>query len=903
MLLNDRDLTVLLVQNLGNGLPGSVLNISENLEDIGDIGFELDTELTKISQGSCSLKLFDDSSDSIWTWLQTNIQSSLGVLPPFLMVAQAGVPVFLGIIDPKQIERTLQNGDSSISITSQEWSGMFGKINLDGDNFKRPLPQITVARTVSASTAGYSCSKYQIWNNYNGATNPVASIIYIPGATSFVSVGDKVTSDLVAGTFTVLSVATVVTPWPGMLTGSFQAITLEGFTWPNPGSTLLYWAANQNYMFSSNFTRQASNYTTVDHFTLTQAVSKSSDLISTNTIYLDTISSLVPGDKLDFISTNSTKNNTTFTINDIDAEKNLIITAEKIDVDLAIGDKLYFNKESLNQLVFEPLRNIMVKANTIGNTNFSRFIPASLTSTALSWLPFKVPGSTGETLSTPSDLQPTLTGLMIKGQNSLAWTGTPDTSWTSTSWVKNVIWTNQLVSAPSYLMPDDTATLAPNAPRRNRTIVDWVRKDVDNGDSTYNPADNTYVSVSVVYDYSALRRWVITRTSGTSTITCATATWNGSAWVSPGSPTWSGVPPQSLIPFPAVASSLGSGSSLLCLDSSGVLSIKFGTASASYSLPSNQTGGVLVQTPYGAYLVTSRGYGKVIYSTGTISVNFVDLQNDQKLYLLPSTFCCCDSSYVYVMAGASYTDENNNIANEIVLFKLLSSPDPSNPTAALVEDPEKIFNGVPRLSMAFRDASGSKLVGLLGGRIFQVATNLAETVERYSVQGLTAQQVIENVCMINNCMAIPRPDGNLYIISRTLNESSTNITVDQINLKQSRVSDYFISQVDVSASDSSIAASVQSTSLGGKTLQITSHPFVTTASQCRAIADTYISFFGRNRKQEIQEWSWSGGSSAPWETLVPFQKITVNGGSTTWLVIGMTRSLKDYKATVKLLEY
>lgn len=898
MLLQSKTLEVYLIQNLGNGLPGSILDISEAIETVGNVGFELDPELTKISQGSCGLKLIDDTSGTIWNWLQSSLPSGTNLLPPFLNIIVAGSPVFYGVINIKNIDRSIQNGDSSITISAQDWPNMLGKIKLSGEGYSRQFPQLQTSRVSSSIKAGTSVSKYTLLQNTGFFS--YASLVYWPGANDWLQEGDTLTCDLAAGTFRAMLVYTCVNPWPGVMApGTYTAAFLEGFVWPTPANTFAYYSTHQGESFTGNFTRGSMPATAKTSYTVLTGVPKSTDLVKNNVIKLDTVDNLVPGDKLDIRALFSSKTNATFTVNDIDIERSEIITLDPIEVDVSASDILYMTQDSLNEVVFEPFKNIVAKANTVGATDFSRFIPAQLSTPALSFLPFRLPGSAGDRLISPSDIHPTLAGVMVKGIGTMAWSGSPEAGWTPTTWSKTAIWTNQRTTAPAYLMPDDTITLAPFSPRRNRTLLEWKRRniDYDDGTNTYNPADNAITLASVVYDYSCLRRWRIFRAPLGTAITCTQDTWNGSSWISATNPTWSGVPPQSMIPFAPVASSLGTGYSLLCLDSAGVLSVKFGASTATLSIPSNLWDSILVQTPYGAYLVNSRGYGRITYSAGTLTLAYADVQDGQTLSLIPTTFCALDANYVYVMAGTTLKEDTGKVVNELYMFQLLAAPDSIDPLKSLVLF-EKIFNGVPRLAMAFKDPSSARLLGLLGGRLFQIASTLADTIERYSVQGLTAQEVIENVCMIHNCMAIPSPSGVLQIISRTLIEAPTNVTVDQTSIKQSRISDNFFSQVNVSGKDTAINSYIVSNNLGGTVLEISSHPFITTTSQARAVADTYINFFGKPRRLETQEWIYSN-----LDQIKPFQKITINGGSAVWLVMAVNRSLSGPTGSVKLLEF
>jgi hypothetical protein len=324
-------------------------------------------------------------------------------------------------------------------------------------------------------------------------------------------------------------------------------------------------------------------------------------------------------------------------------------------------------------------------------------------------------------------------------------------------------------------------------------------------------------------------------------------------------------------------------------------------STSSCALPAYLKDAVLIQTPYGAYLVNARGYGQVKYSAGTLTCSYIDLQTDKNLNLIPSTFCALDANSVYVMAGVTWQDENLKTVNETHMLNLTADTVTHDVTNCIVNF-EMVYFGVPRLAMMFKDGTSNRIIGLLAGRLFQISTKLAGTIERYSAEGLSAMDLITNMCMIHNCMPVPSPDGILHIISRDIYEEAINVEVDIGSTREYVGNDFFFSQVNVSGAEDTIYDYTVSSVLGGSTFEIDSHPFITSTSQCRAVSDTYINFFGHPRKKITQEWIWTGGGIAPYETLQPFQKLTINDNTTEYYLISVNRSLKDYICTVILLE-
>jgi hypothetical protein len=153
---------------------------------------------------------------------------------------------------------------------------------------------------------------------------------------------------------------------------------------------------------------------------------------------------------------------------------------------------------------------------------------------------------------------------------------------------------------------------------------------------------------------------------------------------------------------------------------------------------------------------------------------------------------------------------------------------------SILENPELISGSIPSVITAVKDPSATRIFGLIGSRMFQISTTASSCIERFCVDGMTTQQLIENVTMIQNAYVCPLPDGQLHIVSRNLNETPINVEVVVLSSKEYMASEYFISQVNVSGSDDSIYAE-QAGLLGGLTLEI-DNPFVTTVSQARAVA-------------------------------------------------------------------
>lgn len=901
-----RQLQVAIVQNLGNGNTGNMLDVSDYLEDIGNVQFDLDKTLNKVAIGSISIRLFDDTIGTVWSFLENQISVSNGIYPPFLIILLGGEPKYYGVIDLKNIQKSVSGTEFNISISSQDWYSMASRLELDIDFWKRDNPVSDIPRPASAERQGSIPGVYAILGHLGvNVAVPYLSKVYFPAPNNWFQVNDRFTCSTVPGTFVCTSAKEVENPLPSLV-GNYIETTLAGFKWANPGGDIWYWLRT-NTILHANFTRISEETTEQAYFQLAENITPD-EINPKYAIKLDTVSGIVPGDKLDLRSDASRKTGASFIIIDVDSEKSTIVTQDPIETTMITGDRLYYSAETLTQMVYGNIRDIISKANSIGPTDFSKFTPATLPTPALSWLPFRVlngSGASGSILLSPCDIQPSLTGLEVKGQGSLGWSGTPEDGWSANPWSNKVVWTDQRLTAPSSLMPDESDTLAKYTPKRNRNhgLGNWKARNKDDRDSPpYDDRDNDISSACLVYDYSSMRRYLFTRASRGVAITGKYNVWNGSSWGSDNSLTWVGTTPQCMIPFSEVPSSLGSGYSLLSLDSLGVISIKYGTSSATLALDPALKNGVLKQTAYGSYLITQKGYGKISYNAGSLSLSYVALTDEKDINLIPSTFCALDENRIYCMASTIWTNpEDLKKTYEVYTLELNPSPDMANPKDA-IRAFEKASDGNPRIAIAFKDPSENRIIGLLGCRLLQISSTMSEVIERYSAEGLTASSLIDNICMIHNCMAVPRPNGILEIISRGNVSLPINVNVDILEERKPRMSDYFISQANISGNNEEIFAYAISDSKGGITYEMQDHPFITTSSQAKAVALTYIDFFGRERKAIDQTWTWTGGGVAPWEYLTPNQIITVNGFIKQWYLIKLNASLKDYEAQVTLLE-
>ena len=156
MNLQGRALNVCICQNLDGLQFGAVLDVSNNVESIGNIGWSLDTQVTETSISDCTVDLVDPGW-AIWSWVQANLPSSEGNLPAFLVVVLGGVIQFYGIIPFNEIYQDAE--ECKVKLTSHSWFSMaaleiLNSIDQSGNPTawsRQPVP-ILLSRTQSVDT-------------------------------------------------------------------------------------------------------------------------------------------------------------------------------------------------------------------------------------------------------------------------------------------------------------------------------------------------------------------------------------------------------------------------------------------------------------------------------------------------------------------------------------------------------------------------------------------------------------------------------------------------------------------------------------------------------------------------------------------------------------------------------
>lgn len=910
-----RALTVTLVQNVASTVIGSQLDLTGKIADLAEISWEIDEMLTKVVPGDLTMKIWDEDG-AVWAWLQANltctdpISTLPAMFPPFIQVAAAGVPVFLGIVTLDGISRDART--RIIQLSAQDWSVMLGDSQMSASEWGRKLPKIYTARTVGGPYAAFVG-----WSDFMGAGwLGGADVVFVtsdPAAN--IQAGDTVTTSVSgAAQFKVTSVM------PTMGFGSPWWITLAGW------NSETYFPGHPG---TGNLTlsRLSGTIGTDQHYYTAQAAP------SGLALKLDTVDWLVPGDTL------VTPSGGTVQVSDVDAERLEVLSLDPITAQIAIGDKLTLSPEALNQVVYQDAGTILKQAALPYSLDLSRFSSPTLARPVMSLLPLvnasSATGGAGDDLRASSDIEATLTGLRVFGAGGV-WDGTPEAGYAFTAFTppappRMVDWTCQLTSAPARLMPDDSVALG-DYRSRNRLYGEWrwnqpvyLSQTAGQGwqalaTPAFAPSSNIWPAKAVVHDYNQFRRIVVTNGGAIGvTATYSEQRWSGSAWSTATTGNWPRAgQPCSIVPMPGVAATTGpvapQGQALLalCAVAGGTgyelqLVWQAGTV-FSLAVPATQAQGALLRiTPWGAYLLGPGGYGKITFNGSALAMVWVPVYDQWYCTIQPSTFAAIDANSVWIMGWMTVSVQDGGTTKTVsqMWWLQLAATPVANVNPVLWT--EKAMDGTPRIARAFRDPSNAnRIIGLVGGRLIQIAAWIPRTVERFNPVGMTAAEIIEHVCQLLMAVAIPLPSGKLQVVTRVGSAGALSpvlLTVPQTEIIENRLTQHFFSVVRVTGAQDDLYFDASGSTLGGKSLEVESHPMVWTMGGCAAMAMSYAAFYGVLRREQSQSWFHENADTAPpWESLARLGPLKVNSDTTTWLLMGLRHNLIKGTAKATLLE-
>lgn len=186
--------------------------------------------------------------------------------------------------------------------------------------------------------------------------------------------------------------------------------------------------------------------------------------------------------------------------------------------------------------------------------------------------------------------------------------------------------------------------------------------------------------------------------------------------------------------------------------------------------------------------------------------------------------------------------------------------------------------------------------------MFVISKTLPDTIERFNPTNQTANSIIEFACAMTNSVAIPLVSGNLKMVSRGYNNTPTNLTVDIKSQTDSRWNKHLADCIVISgASGSEKGIAVSETQLSGITISYSNDVYIRNSSQAQAIAESYLAFFEKPRREMQQEW-FSATLPAPWEAIQPMSIVTINGGTTQYYLTALEHDLEQQTARATLLE-
>ncbi len=880
-----RVVDVTLYVNDGQGFPGASNSITTKMADLGDIEWSLDEQLTKVSLSSLSIKVWDEDG-SVWTWLEdtigTTVLGSPQLFPPWIVVAIGATKMFEGFIDLAGITRNLKEG--TIEFSAQDWSVMLRDIPLESPTWDRPYPKTISTRTskgpwdLSVQYAGDGGFFLRRGNFHNPAQ--------LPDVRAFLQVGDTLT----------------LTPTSAQIKITFlnDRGTYILFTYELLSGTPTIGDVNYTAI------RGVQTLTEKAYYLVTKNVADTEFIVP-----LDTVEALCPGDKL----VNS--EDATFLISDIDTERKELVSESPIGMTLQAGDYLYLEKESRESLVWADAATLIQRAVLPYGVDTSRLNLPTVPHPILAWLPTNAQGAS---LVGPNDIEPTLTALRIIGTGNNSYTGSPDTGWVQgVATTRFVNWTDQLGAAPAYLMPDTTPQDAPDSGGRNRAFYEWknVRPVYLEADwdpipvPTYSPLSE-YPTSAICFDYTYFRKLVFSNPP-TGTTTLVESRWSGSAWTGATSGSWplancrvlSAVPMIGTNATTGPVSPQGKAILAVCLipGTGYELQLAFAGALQRLSVSGNMAGAKLVTTPQGVWLVAKGGYGRVTTNGTALTLAWANV-GGSGVTLLPNTFDTVDGTEMFCFGVATGTssDKEAKPITETRLFAL--TPTPIADTNPVIRS-ERIIGSMPRIACVVKEPGKSRLVGLIGGRLFQISATLPATVERIRAIGMTGAELLEHLCQLLNCIAVPRADGTIQLVGRTpgVGDSVTALSVDRSKVEQQRISENFFSVVRVSGIDGNSYSDAFGPVKGGRALEIDSQPCIWSEGGCFALASSYAAFFGYPRRQERHEWFYEDANGTPpWESVVPWSQVTVTGSSRTWFLMGLSFNLVKGQAQATLLE-
>jgi hypothetical protein len=917
--LNGRVITVVIRQNTGDSTDsGAELDISGFLTSVGEVSWTVDENLTKLDIGNMSLTVSDDETGTVWNFLRDSIAVGGSILPPWCYLTVDGVMTFIGIIKESPIQ-SLDAGSQEIQINAVTWSSMLESKRIQAG--QGSLDRRSTFRNGAAIAAGSVVTGKSVYNKElrRGHDRTMVAVpsteqnnfkagdwVYVNNYSSFSNYNKLYPVEGVQ----MLNVGGLGVMWCIYLGGGFWWQENPGDN-QNFGQTLTLYRA---YMSTSAPT----NTDALPVFTVAEdwTASTAGDANPKTSIKLTYTDGLLPGDKLDVVTNFMAPGASAWsiTLTDVDTAANVVYLDAPLSNNLVSGvTSLQLQATSLQDSVLMQVLPLVATALAgLGYPDFSTYIPPVLPAPCFSFISPKSPAGQNahsETLAAVSDIQATLTGFEVLG-NGKQWTGLPTAGWDVLgAWTKTVSWTSQLAAAPARTMP--YAALPGDAPAgaplvRHRTRYPGLD---GYGDDPGGDPGTQAISYKEVYDYSNFRRYLFAYARTLTGVTVTT--WNGSTWTTVSGFSTTGVGlPMDIVSMPGTASSVGSGNGLLAIYKDGTVKTILSTVSLTATLPGDAlVSGVLkatlVQTSNGIYYCTPSGYGTIRVVAGALECKWrqlIDLTNNQGLMrtITPMTPFVYANGEIIALAKVSYKTSISDARFIDDTYLLQLTPDISTTGSGIISA-DFIVSSIPRATLMLRSPVSQDVFGVMGSRLFQVATRLPDTVDRFTSTNQTATAILEFVAAMTNSVAIPLPSGILKFYSRGFTSSVTNLVVDVVSTTEARWNKHLADCVVIKGFDSCVGVAVSATQKAGLTISYSNETWIRNSSQARAIAQSYLAFFEKPRHEVEQEW-YSEAVPMPFEGLAPMQVISINGGATHYYLTGLTINYETCTAKASLLE-
>lgn len=956
MLIQGRDIQLAMFKNFGNNDMSVSINLTPFIKKDGISSITKTLEqMFKIDHSNLSIEC-KNVNGGLWTFINDTLDVANALYPPWVFLSVDNKPYFLGLINLDSLTRDCKN--ESIKIAAQDWSKQLSNKFLTEDSWSRKLSIQDVAQTA----ADYNCfsdSYYFIQEAYKltelfcntyvpgdgpwgyvpmvyNTVRPKSKVYFPIAMLGTIKANMKVSFPSLFGSkiFTIESAQIVdwrpitgFAPYVyylGDIQQQLEVVVGDGFEWP----------AIYNF---SNYGSVLGRYGTSPAITMhVEAIGYSADLNTYEELLQDypinsgdkihrlRIGVNLAGSSVAMVNRLQVGDNVKITLANGSLQETKIVAIDYFTREYVMQDDLsgpankggnvYLNADDIKTIYHKNAKDLILQAlNGTANVDFTKFTKPTLSKYMLSSL--GVPTYTGEPcIATNIDVNnSSFHSQFIVNKNVGYSTTNPRFSldandyWqedyslatnTANEFAEAYInWSDQLVSAPSKLLPNNLYTEFPTYTGRisNHNYMDYNYVDFANG---LTPYGQTKTHGMMVWDYTAFRAWKFTQNGEFNTnLAYSNFTTSYAAF---STPTTLGIVFSACI-FKDIPSSLGTGYAVLVSNGTGSLTVYNGTSNPTYS-STNLKNAHLKTTPYGTYVITKTGIGKVTYSAGSLSVAFCNISTDNDtntLTLFPNMFCHLNSTSNYII-GVFTTKVEDVINTEARLLELSSTIDTS-PTLT-VKSEEKSFTFVSSMGRLEKDPFNDRLLMVYDGRAYQVSKKVSLVIERLKADGMNALELIEYICQITGAMAIPNAKGYLDIVSVNYKTTAMPITVGINTKSQNRLNKYFFSVIRVNGIDDSVYADAFGYE-GNQSFEISSHPLIFTTSQCAALADNLVLFYGYPRKEETHTWKQPADMTSPFfEALELFQIVTINGDTQQWYITNLSFDLINKKASVKLLE-